>query len=251
MVSLTRGKGSAGASKPPPRIRSIPVSRRTVRVQSIVPDARFVYGAQPRRAYLVAIRAQHSGGPGVTPSPALSTKKASYLDISRYHLQLSQYHQVFPADQILVQVFEEMVADPAETVRAVCNFLGVDGSYTPPAIDAAFNVSSKKRAIPRSLTVARTLGVEKMLPWQARRWLKLQGSPLPGRKTGLTHELQATVQIRCGRTPRPFSNRLGAGFKHGPTSHELSADQDWGDLARSVFANDAPRRSSRHFSLSS
>ena len=167
-------------------------------------------GAQPRRAYLVAIRAQHSGGPGVTPvRPRYPRRKPLYLDISRYHLQLSQYHQVFPADQILVQVFEEMVADPAETVRAVCNFLGVDGSYTPPAIDAAFNVSSKKRAIPRSLTVARTLGVEKMLPWQARRWLKLQGSPLPGRKTGLTHELQATVTDSLRADTEAFFQSIG------------------------------------------
>ena len=180
------------------------------RVQSIVPDARFIYLV---RNPVERIWSQYvhniAAGRESRAFPRALSEESQYLDISRYHLQLSQYHEVFPAERILVQVFEEMIADPASTVRAVCTFLGIDGSYTPPAMDAAFNVSSKKRAAPPSLTVARTFGVDKMLPWQARRWLKAQGSPLPDRKMGLTPEIRATVADSLRADTEAFFESIG------------------------------------------
>jgi hypothetical protein len=116
-----------------------------------------------------------------------------YLDFSRYHMQLEQYHRVFPRDRILVQVFEEMAKDPDATVRAVTEFLGVDSSYRPGASQIAHNASGRKRAAAPPLRVMRRLGVEKLVPWRVRHALKQRGTPLPDKQEVFTPELRARV----------------------------------------------------------
>jgi hypothetical protein len=58
-------------------------------------------------------------------SPALLV----YSDHVRYVEQLRRYHELFPADQILVLIYDDLVADNAEAVRTVFRFLDVDDSH--------------------------------------------------------------------------------------------------------------------------
>lgn len=47
------------------------------------------------------------------------------VDVSRYGHQLDLWRAAFPADQILVQRFEDYVTDPAQVRAAICAFLNV------------------------------------------------------------------------------------------------------------------------------
>ena len=163
------------------------------RLRSVVPDARFVYLVRNpvERTWSQYVH-NLAHGRETRPFARALVTSPQYLDISRYHLQLQQYCEVFPRDRILVQVFEDMVRDPLATVRAVCGFLGIDTSYTPPT-RAAYNRSSEKRAAPRPLRMIKTLGVDEMVPWRVRQWLRAAGAPLPDKKMGLTPELRAMV----------------------------------------------------------
>jgi hypothetical protein len=164
------------------------------RMHALVPDARFVYllrnPVERTWSHYVHNVAQ---GREVRPFAEALETSPQYLDVSRYHMQIEQYLRRFPRQHLLLQIFEEMTQDPEATVRAVCDFLEVDGSYRPPASGIAHNASGRKRAAAAPLRVMRRLGVEGMLPWRVRHTLKQQGKPLPDKKVVFTPELRRTV----------------------------------------------------------
>ncbi len=49
-----------------------------------------------------------------------------YKDLGRYGRQLEQLYTVFPADQVFIIRYREMIDDPAGTLDRVCRFLGVE-----------------------------------------------------------------------------------------------------------------------------
>ena len=161
------------------------------RLRAIVPEARLVYLVRNpiERAWSHYLHNLAHGRESRSFLRAMADRP-QYLDISRYHLQLQQYYAVFPKDRILVQVFEEMTADPAETVRQICTFLDIDDSYRPATAGKAYNSSGDKVAAPAPLRMLASLGVEDKVPWQVRHWLRGHGAPLPAKKEGLTPEVR-------------------------------------------------------------
>lgn len=67
------------------------------------------------------------------------------LDRSHYWAALQPYREAFPAEQLHVIVFEDIVADPLPVLRALYTFLGVDAGYVPAAVGEAVNVSGAPR----------------------------------------------------------------------------------------------------------
>jgi hypothetical protein len=59
-----------------------------------------------------------------------------YSERVRYVEQLRRFHTVFPAEQVLVLIYDDFRADNEGTVREVLRFLAVDDSYQAPAIEA-------------------------------------------------------------------------------------------------------------------
>lgn len=64
---------------------------------------------------------------------ALKSKKSPYwggsnryLEISQYFLQVKEYYDVFPEDQIKVIIFEEWVNNVGSCISEICSFLGID-----------------------------------------------------------------------------------------------------------------------------
>jgi Sulfotransferase family len=53
-----------------------------------------------------------------------------YSEHVRYVEQLQRYHAAFPAEQILVVIYDDFRADNDRTMREVLRFLGVDESYS-------------------------------------------------------------------------------------------------------------------------
>ena len=172
-----------------PRFTGIPS-----RIREAVPDARFVYLVRNPvdRTWSHYLHNLAHGRERLPFGQAVS-KRPVYLDISRYNLQLQQYYDVFPRECVLVQVFEEMIADPTSTVRAICDFLGVDSSYQPAAKGVAFNASTDKLAASAPMRTLTSLGMQRMIPGPLRQRLRARGTPLPRKSAVLTPESRAQV----------------------------------------------------------
>jgi hypothetical protein len=91
-----------------------------------------------------------------------------YLDSGMYHEQLSRYVDLFPRNQILVVLFDDLVADRPAALRHIFDHVGVDASFVPTEEDA-INASG----IPTNRTAAAALKYRaKLRPIVPRRLLE-------------------------------------------------------------------------------
>ncbi len=70
-----------------------------------------------------------------------------YTDRVRYVEQLGRYHSVFPAEQVLVLIYDDFRADNEAAVRTVLRFLDVDADAPIEVVDANPTVASRSRAL--------------------------------------------------------------------------------------------------------
>jgi hypothetical protein len=70
-----------------------------------------------------------------------------YTDRVRYVEQLQRYHEVFPAEQVLVLIYDDFRADNEGTVRAVLRFLGVDDTLPVKSREANPTIAPRSRAL--------------------------------------------------------------------------------------------------------
>ncbi|MBA2490245.1 MAG: sulfotransferase [Gammaproteobacteria bacterium] len=61
-----------------------------------------------------------------------------------YDRKLSNYYTLFPKENILVVIFEEMMADQARHYRRIYEFLGIDLGVVPPLLDVRINAAASK-----------------------------------------------------------------------------------------------------------
>ena len=80
-------------------------------------------------------------------------KDPTYLAFSDYASQLEPYFRLFGRDRVYCIVYEEMVADPAGTTRALLQWLGLDGDIPAEVFAERWN------ARPASIRQARGLGL--------------------------------------------------------------------------------------------
>jgi Sulfotransferase domain len=86
----------------------------------------------------------------------------SYLDVSRYALQIEQYLSYFVAEQLLILTTEDLRTARAATLRRVYTFLGVDPGWESPALEHEFNRTSQlhaQRQVAKPLLLGLRLGV--------------------------------------------------------------------------------------------
>jgi hypothetical protein len=81
------------------------------------------------------------GGPG----GGVNRRLLIYRDRGRFADQLPRWFDTFGRERVHVIVFEDMVADPAGTFRALLEFLQVDPDYQPESF-AAYNASHAPRS---------------------------------------------------------------------------------------------------------
>lgn len=92
--------------------------------------------------------------PGVPREPGRALYLC-YAELGRYADRVERYLDVFGREAVHVMIFDDFVADPAAAYRGVCEFLGIDASFTPD-----FALSPDRRAAsarPRSRMLARLL----------------------------------------------------------------------------------------------
>ena len=76
-----------------------------------------------------------------SPEVAL-LRDPTFVNRSRYGMQLRPYLELFPAEQVHLMVFEEHVADPTRSLKEVGAFLGIEGDEFGPTGAATRHAST-------------------------------------------------------------------------------------------------------------
>lgn len=125
------------------------------RIATLIPDLRIVYLVRHplhrmRSEYLHRLlngKERRSLDEAVQADP-------SYLDTSRYALQIDRYLEHFPREQLLVLTAEQLRRDRRVSLDRVQAFLGLDRGWQPAELDREYNRTAHKQArrpIPRPL----------------------------------------------------------------------------------------------------
>ncbi len=122
-----------------PDVRLIAVLRHPVEraYSSYLMHAR---DGRERRSFAEAVRQEIDG----TADPNLAAGQLRYLRIGHYHRHLSRYWERFPEEQIHIELFDDLKADPGALIGRVYRFLGVDAGFRPD-LSARLNPSGIPR----------------------------------------------------------------------------------------------------------
>ncbi len=116
------------------------------RMHSLLPDAKLVYVVRDPLERIAAhwvhnyAKRREKGDLGAT----LTHANTSYVIRSQYHMQLQQFLAHYPLERILVLEQEDLRTQPAETLRRVFEFAGVDPDFTHPQIGKERHQTSRK-----------------------------------------------------------------------------------------------------------
>jgi hypothetical protein len=173
--ALARGEASTLYTKFP-QYEGVPE-----RIAAVVPDVRLIYLV---RDPIVRMRShyQHRVALGAETSPpeVALLENPIYLAYSRYAMQIEQYREFFPQEQLLVVTSEALRHHRAATIQQVYEFLGVDPTLSPPALGTEFYKTAQRRSYPPLVWTARRI-VKRHVP-QAKRAKEMVDS-LKARRT--------------------------------------------------------------------
>jgi Sulfotransferase domain len=123
-----------------PRYREVPG-----RIAAQLPGVRLIYLV---RHPLQRIRSEYLhrvlNGRERRPLDEAVLADPSYVDTSRYALQIEQYLQHFDRAQLLVLTAEDLRNDRAATLAQVQTFIGVTSSWQPPELEREYNRTSQR-----------------------------------------------------------------------------------------------------------
>jgi len=73
--------------------------------------------------------------------------ESEIIDVSKYAMQLDEYYQRFPAQDILLLNFEDLKANPAGLLRRVCEFLEVEPNYQFQTLNTVYNSNKVRKKV--------------------------------------------------------------------------------------------------------
>lgn len=172
------------------------------RIAEHIPNARLIYVV---RDPIDRIRShyQHRVTEGREKAPFSKAvfETSIYIDYSKYAMQLEQYLEHFPREQILVITSESLRSDRAATIERVYRFLGVDPAFVPSSLDREFQ-QTQDRAL-RSI-----------VPPAVRRFLK-QRFPSTKRLKEFEANMLRSLRRIGGRSGNGSSNGSSDGSSNG------------------------------------
>jgi hypothetical protein len=121
-----------------------------------VPKNIYEYGIRPKFIYIIRNPfdriISHFNFMRVKTTWVLNVDSEHLINTSKYFLQLEQYRQYFPLDDILILDFNDLKTDPAQVLRQIYNFLQISQSYFPEVYEVAkpVQVSPLKKRIQSS-----------------------------------------------------------------------------------------------------
>ena len=116
------------------------------RMASVVPDAKLIYLLRDPLARIAAhwvhnyAKRREKG----TLAETLSHPNTSYLQRSQYAMQLQQFLNHFPRENIMILDQEDFRKDRAETLRRVFEFVGADPQFSHPGFERERHSTSRK-----------------------------------------------------------------------------------------------------------
>lgn len=122
----------------------------------------------------------------------------SYVNCSKYYMQIEQYLEYYHRSNILVIDFDELRLDRRETLKKIFQFLEVDSSFEHKEFSILYNKSSKKRKPNRLSKYIEPVPILSRLrgrmPW-------LFGSPInmPVLSKSMRQELSDLMRIDVGK----------------------------------------------------
>lgn len=109
------------------------------------------------RAYshFMNVQAKHDHNAGISFEQKLQKLRggAELIREGFYAEQLQRYYRLFPAENILVMLYDDLVADPHAFLRRLYEFLGVDPTFQSKAVQAKINMAAGKRHLARSQSI--------------------------------------------------------------------------------------------------
>jgi hypothetical protein len=147
-------------------------------------------------AQAIALESVRREGRQIPPSSRLRPQVLQYSDHVRYVEQLRRYHDLFPAERVLVLIYDDFRSDNEETVKKVLRFLDIDDAAQIDTTEANPTVRVRSQQLdhllhsismgrgPASSAVKRT--VKSLTPRRLRR-----------------HALKATQQHLVYGKPQP------------------------------------------------
>jgi hypothetical protein len=180
--ALARGEASTLYTKYPEH-RGVPE-----RIAAVLPDVRLIYVVRdPIERLRSHFQHRVMTGREKLPAEVALLEDPSYLNCSRYAMQLERYLEHFPREQILIVTSEGLRSDRKATIQQVYAFLGVDPTRVPTVLDKEFYRTEQRRNYPAVV-------------WWARRFAK-RHTPQAKR----TKELVDMVLERGGHSGSPRS----------------------------------------------
>jgi hypothetical protein len=152
------------------------------RIRDLLPEARLICSLrQPvERAYADYLMYLWRRGRRFEPERDLTSASvwarpdSRWMQVSRYHGQLSRYFALFPRDRLHVFLIDDLKRGAIETVQGVYRFLEIDPTFVPD-FETAHNVGGvpSSRFLESVLTNrAIRSAVEPLIPKRAADWVR-------------------------------------------------------------------------------
>jgi hypothetical protein len=123
-----------------PRFDGVPA-----RIHKLMPEVRLVYMVRdPIERMLSHYVHNRAGGYERLPAEEALSRPSSYVDRSRYFLQLERYLEHFDPSQILITTQEDLNVRRRETLARVFAFLGVDAAFDSPQFEREWETGQGK-----------------------------------------------------------------------------------------------------------
>jgi hypothetical protein len=194
------------------------------RIRSQVPAARIICSIRHPvdRAYSDYQMYLRSRGRRLEPARDLSARAAwarpdsRWMQIGKYHGQLSRYFDTFPRAQVHVLLFDDLRRDPLKVVQEVYRFLEVDPTFAPD-FDTPHNVGGMPVSMLLESLLTSTAIRSVVAPWipvQAANWVRRLRTrnmrPAPRLPSELRQELTKPFRDDIART----SELIGRSLEH-------------------------------------
>lgn len=131
-----------------------------------------------------------------------------YIYVSSYHLHIRRYLEYFPARQVQILFFDDLVYDPAVFIQQLYRLIGVDDQYIPTNLGQKYN-SRQIPVISRWKWLNRWLATnliqltrhKRLADWiKAQVWPVVQGNQSQGVDSPLDPDLRARLLPEFNQT---------------------------------------------------
>ncbi len=80
-------------------------------------------------------------------NPRYKDIRKNYIEKSLYYSQIKKWLEIFPKEQILILIYEDIKKNPLAFIQKIYSFLGADSKFVPPSANQRINPASQKRML--------------------------------------------------------------------------------------------------------